>query len=253
MTASAGLDPTRRGPRFAWIQPDVGPAIYFDLIVSETSTNTSEVTDHPVEIGSDVSENIRHAPEHVVLEAVVTNTPTSGQNAPSGSYPGAGWQLVPMPMTIPKYTPPFSLSSIVAAGVSALGALLFGTPPTIATVLAPPGPQDRIAQVHNALTAIERVGALVTIIGTTKTYDSMAITSITVPRDELGSVTFKIECRRINIVATATVAAPTPLIKAAVPKKDAGPQTPAPLTAAQKQSIASQGLSSVVGLLGGGG
>ena len=247
MTASAGIDPARRGPRFVWIQPDVGPAIYFDLIVSETQTNTSEVTDHPVEIGSDVSDNVRHPPEHIAIEAVVTNSPTEAQAKIVG-----GWTpQQPVQLTIPKFEPPLSLTSVIAAGVSALGDLLFGTPPTIATVMVPNGPSDRIAQVHNTLTALERAGSIVSVVGSTKTYDNMIITSVTVDRAELGSATIRIELRRINIVATATVAAPTPLIKAAVPKKDTGPQAPQELTAAQKQSLAKQGGSAGIGFVKG--
>jgi hypothetical protein len=170
-----------------------------------------------------------------------------------GTYPGAGWQLGPQPLVIPPSPTPLSLTGLISAGVSALGSLLFGTPPTIATTLQPPGPIDVIATVHNALTVIERSGQLCTVFASTKQYDSMAITSVSCERNKLGSMVFKVELKRVNIVATASVAAPKPLIVAAVPPKAAGPQTPAPMSSAEKASILKQGLNAVVGGIAGGG
>lgn len=249
------LDPARTGPRFAYILPEIGLPIFFDTILSETHSNVSELAEHPVELGADVTDHIRHQPESVTLEGVVSNTPTTpGPPGPVGSFPGAGWTYQDIALQIPKYTPPLnSLTNLAGAGLSALGSLLFGEAPTVARLLTPPGPLDAISAVHNALTALERAGTLCTVFTSTKEYDSMALVGVDFPRDRKGSANFRVEFRRVNIVATATVAAPTPKIKAPVPKKDAGPQTPKPLSAAERQSILSQGIGAVTSALGGGG
>jgi hypothetical protein len=254
VTITTMTDPTRRGPRFAYIIPDAAGSIYFDAIISETHSNKSELTEHPVELGSDVTDNIRHDPESFTLEGIVSNTPTlPGPPGPVGSYPGAGWTFQDVQLTIPKPPLQLSLAGLASAGLSALGSLLFGEAPTIAHLITPPGPLDAIAAVHNALTAVERAGMLCTVFTSTKEYDSMAIVAVDMPRERLGSANFRVEFKRVNIVATSTVAAPTPKILAPVASKAAGPQTPKPMTSAEKQSLLSQAVGGIASTLAGGG
>jgi hypothetical protein len=50
-----------------------------DLVVTEEHSLTSEITDHPVEKGSDISDNIRRKPRELTLtNAVVSDTPIGG-------------------------------------------------------------------------------------------------------------------------------------------------------------------------------
>lgn len=53
--------------------PDV--AITFDATVSSTHSGDAEITDHPVEEGSDITDHIRRNPERLELNASVTDTP----------------------------------------------------------------------------------------------------------------------------------------------------------------------------------
>lgn len=50
-------------------------AIEFDATLSETHVGNAEVTRHPVEVGSDISDHVRRLPEQVTLNGIVTNTP----------------------------------------------------------------------------------------------------------------------------------------------------------------------------------
>lgn len=56
------------------IPPTVG-LIELDCSVSETHTAVCEITDHPVEFGSVISDHIRSLPESVEINGLVTNTP----------------------------------------------------------------------------------------------------------------------------------------------------------------------------------
>lgn len=47
----------------------------YDGSLSETHTRSSEVTDFPVESGSDLTDNIRQLPAEVEIEGIVSNTP----------------------------------------------------------------------------------------------------------------------------------------------------------------------------------
>lgn len=49
--------------------------IQFDASVSETHTSASEVTDHPVEEGSTITDHIRKLPKTIEINGIVTNTP----------------------------------------------------------------------------------------------------------------------------------------------------------------------------------
>lgn len=46
-----------------------------DAIISESVNNEATITDHPVEVGSDISDNIRKEPITAKYEIVVSNTP----------------------------------------------------------------------------------------------------------------------------------------------------------------------------------
>lgn len=216
---------------FAFIVPASGSPVYFDCVVSETHENKSTLTEHPVEVGSDVSDNVRHDPEVISLEGTITNTPIDGPNS-------ALALTVPQGPANPTL---LSVTGLLSAGLSALGGLLFGSPTHTATVQVYSTPFDNITATHNALTYLERTGILCDVHTSTKVYDSMICTGVNMPREMLGSADFKVEFRRINIVATATVAAPVPLIKAAVPPQAKGPQTPKGFFDPSSQSLLSSG------------
>jgi len=49
--------------------------VTMDCSVSETHLDEVEITDHPVEVGSDISDHIRKRPVSLELNGIVTNTP----------------------------------------------------------------------------------------------------------------------------------------------------------------------------------
>lgn len=49
--------------------------VQFDCSVSERHTDEAEITEHPVEFGSDVSDHIRKLPKSIEINGIVTNTP----------------------------------------------------------------------------------------------------------------------------------------------------------------------------------
>ncbi|MDD5034859.1 MAG: hypothetical protein PHE55_08890 [Methylococcaceae bacterium] len=49
--------------------------VMFDATLNETHSDTAEVTEHPVEFGADVSDNIRMMPATLELEGIVSSTP----------------------------------------------------------------------------------------------------------------------------------------------------------------------------------
>src|SRR5687768_82176 len=58
-------------------------AIFVDVTVEERHSDSSEVTDHPIEEGSDASDGKRNTPPMVTLSVMVTNSPI--QDVPGGN------------------------------------------------------------------------------------------------------------------------------------------------------------------------
>lgn len=50
-------------------------AVEFDATLSESHTAGNEITKHPVEVGSDITDHIRRQPEKLTLQGIVSNTP----------------------------------------------------------------------------------------------------------------------------------------------------------------------------------
>lgn len=49
--------------------------VQFDAMLTETHMNEAEVTDHPVELGSDVTDNVKMHPRSIELNGLISNTP----------------------------------------------------------------------------------------------------------------------------------------------------------------------------------
>src|SRR6185436_16259045 len=215
------------GQTDVFILPASGTAIVFDIVESETHTSKSTVTDHPVELGSNVSDHIRNDPDRISIKGTVTNTPLllgdNGSTLQGMGIPGRQTQIRQTKSTtlnIPK--PPPALS--ITGAISALGDLLFGTPPVVAQlspyvvgnypavtvqVQAFSDPTfDNVLETHNNLTAIRQGAIICEVFTSTKAYDSMVIESIEYTKEDLGAGNFSVELRRMIQVQSAVVAAP---------------------------------------------
>lgn len=226
----------------AYLLPDTGQSLIvtFDLTVSEGHESTSEVTEHPVEQGSNIADNIRQNPQTLTLEMFVTNAPIEdlGRGAVST-----------LDIVIPHYTPPAAPS---------LGALLGiiedpipGPVDVRIQVLNFPQPFDRVKEVHGTLLDLWNAGATMSAVTSVRTYDTMVLTGVSMPRTEPGGATFTLSLKQIRTVTTSTVAAPKPAEKRGAPSKAKGSQSTKPTSgtdAAKGVSLADKALQAL-GLL----
>jgi hypothetical protein len=158
------------------VRPTVIEALELDASLSEEHTSDAEVTEHPVEVGADISDHKRKKPLQVKITGLVTNTPLKFLNFNSGDAAVTAWDL---------------------------------------------------------LQELQKGSALITVITTLKTYDNMAIISLSAPRDvKRGhSLEFTATMREIFTAKSGTVAAPeTPASKAKELGKVPTPPAPAPQT-----------------------
>jgi hypothetical protein len=63
------------GTRFPTPEFPLPALVEFDASVSEAHNDEVEVTEHPVEDGSDVADHIRKLPNVITIEGLITNTP----------------------------------------------------------------------------------------------------------------------------------------------------------------------------------
>ena len=80
-------------------------AMGFDAVLSETHTFKGEVTKHPVEKGSSISDHVFYDPVTVSLEVQITNTPITDSDLFGNVVGQFGYS---QHLDVPSYDPPLS-------------------------------------------------------------------------------------------------------------------------------------------------
>lgn len=181
--------------------------ICLDASVSEVHSGGSQVTEHQIEKGSNVTDHIRPLPAQLSIEAVITNTPILN----FGSLPNTQMNG----NTGIKETKMFSLP--FNDGRPALGIHWEQFDLSL--------PLNRVGDVYGSLQDARSAGAVFSIVTSlgqqsrVSFYQSMAMTSLSVPRNAQSgnSIRFTMEFRELKYVQTSFVSAPS---KALGPKHD---------------------------------
>ena len=92
---------------------------------------------------------------------------------------------------------------------------------------------DRVKLVYEALLALKSMRVVCTIFTPLRSYDTMVLTSVTIPVNGTDGAEITIRAREVRIVATETSSTPVPRQVRARPQTNAGTQStqPAPPTA----------------------
>jgi hypothetical protein len=165
---------------------DIGDQHYIvtlDASVNEAHQGSAQVTEHPVETGAAVTDNIRPLPRRLTIEGVVSNTPI--------------------------YAEILSPTRVSNGDVNAEVKSTSFTTASGKTVTTPKGKAlqfsekfDRVKDVYEALVGAYQNGSLITIATTLQRYDSFAITALNVPRnvDNSNAIQFTIDFQEILTV-----------------------------------------------------
>jgi hypothetical protein len=177
----------------------------FDAILSEEHDRSAIVTDHPVEQGTNIVDNVRPLPDRLQLEVFVSNAPVNSPDAQRG----------PLTLEIPHP----GQGSFLAGGLTASigGALgLDGRPgPTYSVnVDLFPGDTDYVAETYATLTQLQSTATLLSVLTPRATYSNMILESVKMHRNPgVGTgANFTLEFREVLIVTSSVVAAPLPSI-----------------------------------------
>jgi hypothetical protein len=219
----------------AYLLPDTDESliVLFDQTVSEAHEATAEVTEHPVETGSVISDHIKINPLVLNLEMFVTNTPIVDIGRGSNSLRN---------LQVPRYkapllpTPGSAFNAVATAIQNTNGPRSFRV-----SVLDFPEPFDRVKEIHEQLLELWAAGATMSAITSTRTYDDMVLVGVNLPRTEPGGASFNLNLKQIKTVTTSTVTAPQPLEKSGKPGQSKGSQSTKPVNG--KDAVKSQSLA----------
>jgi len=219
--------------------------ISIDATVEETHGSSALITEHAVEVGSNVTDHIRPENDKLSLLFMISNTPI---NVPGSHMDGATGDIQPLNIFLqqaPRRADgnPIQVTPFVPGRFIAFGARI---PPTPERPIFEPQPLlpgdiagedgvsvlqfsqefDRVRAVYDELRGIIGTGTLVTIITSLRSYENMALANLTTPRDaEHGNaVEFAADAVQVKIVSTETVAAPDPVESRADPSGGRGGQ-----------------------------
>jgi Dit-like tail protein len=238
--------------------------MFFDVVTDESWDGANIITEHPVETGSDVADNIRVGLRECQLTIFATNEPLQGNTTYTQ---GHTQNLVPQQTQIGPYAIPGSelITPDMLVAQEWANGIPFGPIATFFAEAYPfpfspdlglpdnPGIQqgvdllamsdstiDFVGRTYELLELLRTTGTLITVYGSKNGCKNMAIESINMDRSaETGTgAEFIIKLKEIRFVTTQTVAAPAPTIKAAVPKATKGPKNPTDAPAPQTQSVA---------------
>lgn len=215
--------------------PSALGSMSFDAVLSEEHDRGAIVTDHPVEQGTNIVDNVRPLPDRITLDVFVSNSPINSPDADR------------QPLTLDLPQP--GQGSFLAGGTSAiigsaaqalLSVIGFGKPPNnTALVDQFYGDTDYVQNAFDQLTTLQSTATLLSVITPHVTYTNMVIENVKMHRGPSTgtSANITIELREVVIVYSAVVAAPLPSIPRGAPTASTGAQATKPASE-QKASLA---------------
>lgn len=258
----------------------IGP-VWIDVSISETHSVGADVTEHPVESGSDIADHIRPTPRTVRIEGFVTNHPIELPLSHAGgtraiedaglidvtTVPG---RRIP-PMSVEIEGEPTDLGFIPGGGQAGalLGAIGLDTNRSRRKYAAERYAEDRDGRTFYAVNALafsqdfDRVGAVyaalvqvvtdaqpVRLVTGLDIYDSVALTDLSFDRSsDVGpsALKFSATCTVLRIVSAQTVATPRPVEERGKPARSRGKQQTTPTQTTTFSPAAQEQVKAVVG------
>ena len=226
-------------------------ALTADVVTAFTCSCDGEVTNHPIETGSDISDHVIIHPETVSVEFAQSEQPLARDAE-------LEWKKASIQVRESEFEPDGLLMLTMAAGkaLAAVGSALGlggGAELQIWTLTAKQD-RDRVNEVFDTLVDVWRGAKTVTITSKGRTLDGYIITSAKLTRSnkEAGLARITIEAQHVETVTTAATSLldgfAVPAVLRALPLLDKGKTSTKAIEAAVvKRSIAA-GLLDGLGL-----
>ncbi len=250
-----------------WGDPVTDPpsalgSLTFDVVLQEEHDRAAVVTDHAVESGINIVDNVRPLPDRITLDVFVSNSPLNSPDA----------QRLPMPIDIPQSGQGGFLAggtgALISGAVAALSGpegnpadptnslqRFFGFTGSLPTTLSPLvdqfiGDTDYVRTAMDTLKTLRDSATLLSVICPNVTYSNMILESIKLHRDKSTGTSSNatLEFREVRIVSSQIVDAPLPSIPRAAPSASTGSQSTTPTTGPKQSVLASAAVSSGLAL-----
>jgi len=214
-------------PIFLLPQDGSDRIVTFDAIEAENHESVSEISDHPVETGVNVTDHVRPLPDTYSFTGFISNTPTKFNPFTSrGEIRSIKLEAVEyFPTTEQLLTSP---GGAIRFGGKAIGNAIF-PPEWSATVLAFPDFFDAVRETYETLLDLRNNAVTLRLLTSVREYEDLIIVRFSLPRiiGQAEGASFNVDLRELRIVETGVVAAPpVPTIPTGVPLKAKGNQTP---------------------------
>lgn len=218
-------------PYIEWTEPDTGELvrIYSDVVEDEAPNYPAVVTDHPVEVGSKITDHYRKDYETLKIKMYFSGSPLRGDLDPDNVAQLQTYNLIKgqYPPGPPFYTPG-GLTNLAEGAVGSLVKAVFGgaSPPTTWQALTfPTDPRKRFRKIVETIKRIQTAGILISVGISFDTVDNMAILNAAPHRSaDLGDgFELDLDLKEVRFVTSdITFGAPIPTEPRAIPKKPGG-------------------------------
>lgn len=189
---------------------DAGAAVslIFDVDEQETHDLQNVITDHPVEDGKDISDNVRPQLDKFTVVGYVTDTPLFS-NPPDMIGVGV---LTDIELQIPDYPLQIGEAGLISAGIGALSNAIFGKPKVKATLFKFPNFKSRKRATYDLCRDARDNARVCRVLTSLHEYENMEIEQITITRAPAdgGGAVFSITLKEVDFVSSELVDAPEP-------------------------------------------
>lgn len=194
----------------------------FDIDENETHDLTNVITEHPVEVGSDIADNVRPQLRRFSVQGFVSDSPLL-------SNPGvvAIASYVDVELQIPDYPQIISESALIGAAIGAVGSALFGAPKKPkARLLTLSDSKSRKREMFRILEDAQVNAREISVLTSMTTYENMCIEEIVVTREPNSGngASFNVSLKEIVFVTSEVTDAPEPAELTGSSKTSSGSQ-----------------------------
>ncbi len=184
---------------------DSNRILVFDVILAEFHENVAEISDHAVEVGSNIADHVRPLPDRLSLTGYTSNQPIV-----RNPFTQRG-EIESVSLNPPLWTPPLEPTpgSLVRNAIAAVEGGIFGAPEAVATVLTFSETFNATAETHELLVEFLDNAVPLQIITGLRSYDGVVLERVGAPREAGDSgVAFALDIKKLRIVESGTVTAP---------------------------------------------
>lgn len=212
--------------------------LWFDVVTEENHHLKAEITEHPVEEGINVTDNVRPEPDVVTLTCFISNAPikvareVQTEVKKEGKLIGAqaGTIQFGQKLEVKTYDPPLAPTpgSLINALTSAISNLLKGKKEWKANIIKFDKDFDNVQDVYFALKELRDTAQRIEAITSVRSYKDMVVQDVTMPRtSEHGTgASVTIQLKEIRVVSTIKVKAPKPAELRGTDRKNNGAKGP---------------------------